>query len=124
MVADIKFVCVINNEERMIKIEEREILVDNAWISLQTDSLIIIDIETKSKYPDVCGYSDKSFGLCSNERTIHKGTDPRYTDVEIDIPGFRIDSVRAGRYDVRVYLLKDKAIESFKYQMIWETGRK
>jgi len=108
----------------MIKIEEREILVNSAWISLQTDSLIIIDIDTKSKYPDVCGYSDKSFGLCSNEHTLYKGTDPRYTDVEIDIPGFSIVSVRTGRYDVRVFLIKEKAIEGFEHQIIWETGRK
>lgn len=108
----------------MIKIEEREILVNSAWISLQTDSLIIIDVETKSKYPDVCAYSDKSFSLCSNERTLYKGTDPRYTDIQIDIPGFSIDSVRAGRYDVRVYLLKHEVIENFESKMIWEINRK
>ena len=108
----------------MIKIEEREILVESAWISLQTDSVIVIEIDCKSKYPQITGYSDDNFGLCADERTLYKGTDPRYTDIELDLPdGFRISSISTGRYDVRVYCINEKLMRQQEAKMIWETDR-
>lgn len=110
---------------QIIKIEEREILVESAWISLQTDSVIVIEIDCKSKYPQVGGYSDVMFSLYADEHTLHKGTDPRYTDIELDLPdGFRISSISTGRYDVRVYCINEKLMRQQEAKMIWETGRK
>lgn len=110
---------------QMIKIEEREILIESAWISLQTDSVIVIEIDCKSKYAQVTGYSDDNFGLCADERTLYKGTDPRYTDIELDLPdGFRISSISTGRYDVRVYCINEKLMRQREAKMIWETERK
>ena len=109
----------------MIKIEEREILVNAAWISFQTDSVIVIEIDCKSKYPQVVGYSQNSFGLCADENTLHKGTDPLYTDIELDLPdGFCISSISTGRYDVRVYCVNEKLMRQQEPKMIWETDRK
>lgn len=109
----------------MIKIEEREILVESAWISFQTDSVIVIEIDCKSKYPQVVGYSQNSFGLCADEHTLHKGTAPGYTDIELDLPdGFCISSISTGRYDVRVYCVNEKLMQQQEAKMIWETDRK
>lgn len=109
----------------MIKIEEREILVESAWISLQTDSVIVIEIDCKSKYAQVCGHSQGSFALCADEHTLHKGTIPGYTDIELDLPdGFCISSISTGRYDVRTYCVNEKLMRQQEPKMIWETGRK
>jgi hypothetical protein len=109
----------------MIKIEEREILVNSAWISLQTDSVIVIEIDCKSKYAQVCGYSQNSFALCADENTLHKGTVPGYTDIEFDLPdGFCIGSISTGRYDVRAYCVNEKLMRQQEVKMIWETDRK
>ena len=107
-----------------IKIQENEILINSAWVSLETPSLIIIDIDCKSKYAQVCGYSEVEFALCADEHTLYKGTDPRPSIVEIELPEhFAIDTVRAGRYDVRVYCVNKQLIND-QAKMIWETGRK
>ena len=109
----------------MIKIEEREILVESAWISLQTDSVIVIEIDCKSKYAQVGGYSDVMFSLYADDYTLKKGTDPRHTVIELDLPdGFCISSISTGRYDVRVYCINEKLMRQQEAKMIWETGRK
>ena len=109
----------------MIKIEEREILVNSAWISLQTDSVIVIEIDCKSKYAQIGYSSDTIFSLYANEDTLKKGTIPGYTDVELSLPdGFRISSISTGRYDVNVYCINEKLMRQQEAKMIWETERK
>ena len=108
-----------------VNIEEGEILVHSAWISLQTDSVIVIEIDCKSKYAQVAGCSQNSFALCADEHTLHKGTIPGYTDIELDLPdGFCISSISTGRYDVRVYCINEKLMRQQEAKMIWETDRK
>ena len=108
----------------MIKINEGEILVNSAWITLQTDSIILIEIDCKSKYPQVSGYSENSFVLCADEHTLYKGDNERFTEVEIDLPdGFCIGSVGIGRYDVRVYCINNKLVRQQQPKKIWHTER-
>lgn len=108
----------------MIKIDEGEILVNSAWITFQTDSIILIEIDCKSKYAQVSGYSENSFVLCADEHTLYKGDNERFTEVEIDLPdGFRIGSIDTGRYDVRVYCINDKLMMQQEAKKIWQTER-
>lgn len=103
-----------------IKIEEGEILINNAWISFNTPSLIIIEIDCKTKYPEMCGYSDKDFWLVAGEHTLHKGTDPRPTRIELELPeGFRINTTRIGRYTVEVYCVNEDMKNNQESKIIW-----
>ena len=112
---------------QMIKIEEREILVESAWISLQTDSVIVIEIDCKSKYPKVGCYSATGFSLYADDTTLHTGPEGEDTVIDLNLPEhYSIDAIKAGRYDVRVYCVNDRLMKTKeqKPKMIWETDRK
>jgi hypothetical protein len=104
-----------------INIEEGDILVNSTWVSLETPSLIIIEIDTKSKYPELSGYTGKEFWLTAGERTLHKGTDPRPTKIELELPeGFCLEATRLGRYSVEVYCVNQSIRLDQLPKMIWE----
>ncbi len=52
-----------------INIEEGDILVNSAWVSFETPSLIIIELDTKSKYPQVACYGEDQISLYADDHT-------------------------------------------------------
>jgi hypothetical protein len=112
---------------QMINVIEGEILVNSVWKLLETESLILFEIDCKSKYPKVGCYSSTGFSLYADDTTLHTGPEGEDTVIDLKLPEhYSIDAIKAGRYDVRVYCVNDRLMKSKqqKPKMIWETERK
>lgn len=107
----------------MIKVDEGQILVNCAWISIKTDSLIRFDLDTKSKYPEVLAYSANDLYLCASNRTLHLGKSEKITTITLDLPkDFVIGAYNIGRYDVSIYCFNKNTVNE-NPAIIWETSR-
>ena len=107
-----------------INIEEGDILVNSAWVSFETPSLIIIELDTSSKYPQVGCYGQDQISLYADDHTLFKGDTNRQTNVEIDLPkDFCVQATRVGRYSVEIYCVNEAMMRKQEAKIIWETSR-
>lgn len=104
----------------MIKIKEKEILINNVCVFIKTDAFILININCKSKHPEKLAYGDNEVWLIADENTLYKGDKQGPTLIEIDMPkGFRIGAVTILKYNVKVYCYNHDMIDTNR-QYIWE----
>jgi hypothetical protein len=107
-----------------INIEEGDILVNSAWVSFETPSLIIIELDTYSKYPQVGCYGEDQVSLYADDHTLYKGDTNRQTIVEINLPeDFRVEATRLSRYSVEIYCVNSRMKNNQHHKLIWETSR-
>jgi hypothetical protein len=107
-----------------VNIEEGDILVNSAWVSFETPSLIIIELDTSSKYPQVGCYGEDQISLYADDHTLYKGDTNRQTNVEIDLPkDFCVQATRVGRYSVEIYCVNEAMMRKQEAKIIWETSR-
>jgi hypothetical protein len=107
-----------------INIEEGDILVNSAWVSFETPSLIIIELDTYSKYPQVGCYGEDQVSLYADDHTLYKGDTNRQTFVDIDLPkDFCVQATRLGRYSVEIFCVNSRMKNNQHHKMIWETSR-
>lgn len=107
-----------------INIEEGDILVNSAWVSFETPSLIIIELDTSSKYPQVGCYGQDQISLYADDHTLYKGDTNRQTFVDIDLPkDFCVQATRLDRYSVEIFCVNEAMMRKQETKTIWETSR-
>jgi hypothetical protein len=107
-----------------INIEEGDILVNSAWVSFETPSLIIIELDTYTKYPQIGSYGDSQISLYADDNALYKGDTNRQTNVEIDLPkDFCVEATRLGRYSVEIYCVNSRMKNNQHHKLSWETSR-
>jgi hypothetical protein len=83
-----------------VSVKEGIILVDGVWVD-DTGPVIIITIETRSKYPRVSTYSSGQVNLVATKESLKTGKTDVHTTISIDLPkGFSVNHVDCGRYSV------------------------
>ncbi len=106
-------------------VEEKEILVNSAWIALDNPDVKIVEFDTRSKYPEVLATADSDLYLSASENTLHKGSEEGPTRISFeDIDDLRITSIDTGRYYVRVVLVRSSALNADRdSSLIWTSSR-
>lgn len=101
-----------------VTIDEGAILVSSVWVKV-TESVIIVFVDTKSKYPTIGATSDSEVYLAATERTLHRGEKEGLTRVSLDLPdGFAVRAVECGRYDAQIICYPIKLLE--EADLAWE----
>lgn len=104
-----------------VQVREGGIAISSIWVSVATDSLIIVDIDCKSKYPVIGPMSSSEIYLIANEETLFARNSDAATIISLDLPdGFRIGPVESGRYSVALFCHRSDAREQGPSVLIWE----
>jgi hypothetical protein len=109
-----------------VNVEEGEILVNSVWVSLETPSLIIIELDTKSKYPNIACHSSNEISLYADEHTLYASPEleGKTTNVIMELPeGFCVGATSLGRYTVQIYCYNENHQQKQEGYKIWETSR-
>jgi hypothetical protein len=93
-------------------VQQGAIIVNDAWIRYQNDSVIIIDVDCKSKYFDVSASSGKGVFVTANDSTLYKDDENAEKDTWIEfleVPvGFDYVASSTGRYTLTVVFHKNE----------------
>jgi hypothetical protein len=94
-------------ERIKVKVTPGQIDIGSIYVTLMSDSLIVVEIDCRSKYPDIGPMSSHVIYLIATEHTLGKvGTDTN-TSVELELPeGFEIGPTEVGRYHVAIFCYK------------------
>jgi hypothetical protein len=104
-----------------VNIEEGEILVNSVWVSFETPSFIIIELDTKSKYPKLACCSSNEICLYADEDTLYAGEEGKTTNVIMELPeGFCVGATSLGRYTVEIYCYNQKHQQTQEGYKVWE----
>lgn len=107
-----------------VDIQEGQILVNNARVTVNTDSFILVELDCKSKYPQECGVSTNSVAFCASTITLDAEKTDALTEVTLDLPpGFRISATNTGRYSIYIFCHNQK-YENLNITPTWFTKRK
>ena len=102
------------------KVIPGQVAVSSAFVTFANDSLIIVEIDCRSKYPEIGGYSSHVLYLDASEHTLNKVNSDNGTMIEFTLPqGFEIGSARTGRYNVTVFFHRPE--ECHNPTVIWES---
>jgi hypothetical protein len=101
-----------------VTVDEGVILVSSVWVKV-TESVIIVMVDTKSKYPTIGATSSVEVYLGATEQTMHRGEKQDMTRVSLDLPeGFAVRVAECGRYDVHIICYPIKLLE--EADLAWE----
>ena len=91
------------------------VIVDSVYKQYSSDDILLVEINTITKYPVVDGYCDKGVHLIAHERSVHKGPGEGSSYLKIkDVPeGFSIYGVLTNRYSVLLTFVRDGAISAY-----------
>jgi hypothetical protein len=90
-----------------VKVTPGQIDVSEAYVALMSDSLIIVEISCRSKYPEVGPVSSDVLYLVATENTLYKVNSEETTLIELRLPeGFEIGPTEVGRYHVALFCYK------------------
>lgn len=97
------------------------IQVSSAWVSIFSETLILVELDCKSKYPTLVCTSASMVSLDANENTLHRGDSDAITDIILDLPpGFQVGPVEMGRYSVGIFCYRrDDRVTG---TLVWEAG--
>ena len=95
--------------------------VASAWVSIFSETLILVELDCKSKYPTLLCTSASVVCLVANENTLHRGASEDMTQVTLDLPpGFQVGPVEMGRYNVGIFCYRrDDRVTG---TLVWEAG--
>jgi hypothetical protein len=89
------------------KVTPGQVAINCIYVDHASDDLIVIEIDCKSKYPELGPQSSSLIYLCASEDTLFTEQSDQTTMVELLLPdGFEIGATQAGRYTVTVFCHK------------------
>ncbi len=84
-------------------INEKSVLVNEVFVVYRNEDVMLLVVDTRTKYPDIEGVMGNTMLLNVNERSVSVGEIDGYTEVKLGSPpGFEIWSCDTGRYNVNV----------------------
>lgn len=97
------------------------IQVASASVSIFSETLIVVELDCKSKYPTLICTSASMVGLGADEGTLHRGASEDMTQITLDLPpGFQVGPVEMGRYSVGIFCYRRN--DRVTGTLVWEAG--
>lgn len=81
--------------------------VDSVNIIHKTDDVVLLEVNTSTKYVDISSSCDNGFMISTSERSLYKGEQEGDTWIEIpEAEGYSFFSGSGGRYTLSVTFVK------------------
>lgn len=101
-----------------VVVDKGAVEISSIWASSVADSLIVISIDCKSKYPALGPVSSNQIHLISNEQDR---TAKASTIVTLDLPeGFEIGPIECGRYALTLFCYNRLTRDKSPVVLLWE----
>jgi len=108
-------------EKIKIKATPGSIDLSCAWVSLYSQSLIVIHVDCRSKYPAVGPRSSHCISIVKSQHTLGTIETDEITEIELELPdGFEIGAAETSRYSIVIFCFRPADQQS--PVMIWENS--
>lgn len=105
-----------------VSITSGVIQVAAAWVSIFSETLIVVELDCKSKHPTLLWKSASMVGLGADRETHYRGASGDMTQVNLDLPpGFQVGAVEMDSYSVGIFCYR-KDDRYRRSTLVWEAG--